>query len=349
MTDAIADTPSATATADPSPALRLRRGWLAGCTEQNHLTRFHRDRFPECCHNGGRTWFLSEGETFLAAVFDLATAKRIRDAVNQCAGLLSVNGMCARVCEEHPSSVEVGMFRADEFVHLTELEPSPALELLVSLLESFEALTKDPANADLIAKLDQPLFFGGLSRVLKPSPESEATLTRRPTLHEIRAVAPLSLTLRMLLLYQCFEDTPTEFLCRVLIDVRHFCDAYALELGKLDRAAHVRYLQERQQAIDQLPDPEIPPVAMRIPSGLWKDISEQQDHSILLTTVLIHGVPHHLKAIEVQMRESLQRAVNPSAEQELSDVHAACAASGPFETVRLSGREYVMTLTPHSR
>jgi len=351
MSNASADVPPANATARSSPPLRLRRGWLAGCTEQNHLTRFHRDRFPECCHNGGRTWFLSEGETFLAAFFDLDTAKRIRNAANRCADFLRVNALCARVCEEHTSSIEVGLFHGEDFVHLFELDPASALDLLTSLLDSLETVMKDPANADRFAQLDHPLLGRAPSQSLKHWRASEATMAMHPMLHEIRASAPLSLTLEMLLRDQCFGGTPKSLTTQLLIDLRHFCDAYQLDLGALDRMAHERYLEERSGAPTRLlrSTAGTPLRALRVPSGRWRDISEQQDRSILLTTVLIHGIPHHLKAIQVEMQDTVQRAVDPTAEKELGDVHALCGANGPFQTVRLEEREYVMTLTPHSR
>lgn len=351
MSDASADVLPANAAVSSSSPLRLRRGWLAGCSEQNHLTCFHRDRFPECCHNGGRIWFLSERETFLAAFFDLDTAKRIRDAANRCADFLSVNALCARVCEEHPSSIEVGLFHGEDFVHLFELEPAPALDLLMSLLESLETVMKDPATADCFAQLDHPLFGSLPSQSLKHLRASEATVTMHPMLHEVRALAPLSLTLEMLLRDQCFGGTPKSFMTQLLIDLRHFCDAYQLDLGALDRVAHDRYLEERSGAPTRplRSVPGMPLRALRVPSGLWRDISEQQDRSVLLMTVLIRGIPHHLKAIQVEKRNTVQSAVDPTAEKELGDVHALCGASGPFQTVRLDGREYVMTLTPHSR
>lgn len=248
MSDASADIPPANATATSSPALRLRRGWLVGCIEENRLPRFLRDRFPACRNNGVRTWCLSEGETFLAAFFDLDTAKRIRDAANRCADFLSVNELCARVCEEHPSNVDIGLFHGEDFVHLFELEPALALDLLMSLLESLETVMKDPANADRFTQLGHPLFSSLPSQSLKDWRASEATVTMHPMLHEIRTSAPLSLTLEMLLRDLCFEGMPESFISQLLIDLRHFCDAYQLDFRALDHVAHGRYLEERSGA-----------------------------------------------------------------------------------------------------
>lgn len=351
MTAASADLPSAHAPAGPSSSLRLRRGWLAGCTDHNRLTFRPRQRGRECCRKAERIWLLTDGEITLAALFDLATAQRIRDIANRCADFLKVDELCARVCEEHPSSVEVGLFHGEEFVHLIELKTELALDLLLSLIESLETVMKESASsADLFAQPDRPLLGRLTSRMLRLWRTSDASITMHPLVQELRRLAPLRLTLELLFRDECFGRSPEAFMTNLLVDVRHFCDAYQLDLGAVDHRAHGDYLEERHGAATRRhPAAPTPPAALTVPSVQWKDISEQQDESVLLTTVLIDGVSHHLKAIQVQMRNALQSAVDPKAEEELTDVHAASGASGPFETVRLEGREYVMTLTPHSR
>lgn len=375
MTSASADPVSTSTLPAPVHPLRLRRGWVGGCTDHEGITFSHRQRLSECCLNGERAWFLADGETFLGAFFDLGVAQRIRDAANRCAAFLRVDNLLARSCEEHPTQVEVGLFRGDEFEHLVALDRPVALELLISLLESLEASMKaaPTSSRGLTARYDAPSSgsstpgeaLPGPLRIAEASPTrwrvSCSNITTHRMLQRLHRLAPrirrlekaiqLSLTrLELLFSDQCYGRSVEEFIINLLADARHFCDAHELDMAALDRRAYTDYLEELHGVTArEIPAEDPAPPALHIPGGAWKDISDRQDRSVLTTTVLIDGVSHHLKAIQVQEHDTMQCAVDVKAEEELAEVHAACGASGPFETVSLDGRDYIMTLTPHSR
>jgi hypothetical protein len=349
MTEATANASSAVAPSTDSPSLRLRRGWVGGCMDQKGVMLVRGTGIRECCTNGERAWLLTEGEAYLAATFDLATAQRIRDAMNGYAALQQVDELSARCCEEHPQSVEVGLFKGEELKHLIELDRSLATELLFALLESLEESMQTSAMSR--DEVDRGFRRRVTERSLRLWRQADVSVTTHPMLQALRRVAPLTLTLELLLRDHCYGRSPEAFIGNLLVDVRHFCDAYQLDLGALDHRAHGDYLEERhsegtrrQEAIPATTTPRL-----RVAKEVWKDLSECRDRSLLMTTVLIDGVSHHLKAIQVTTREGLQRTFDRKAEEELNDIHAACGATGPFETVTLEDREYVMTLTPHSR
>lgn len=375
MTSASADRLSASVQSLPVRPLRLRRGWVAGCTDQKRITFTHRQQLSECCLNGERAWFLTDtDETFLAAFFDLAVARRIRDAANRCAAFLQVDNLCARISEDHPTRVEVGLFRGEEFEHLIELDRPLAADLLVSLLESLEASMKaaPKSSRGMKARYDAPARdFAPRTATPMPLQDSVAgsahwpircsSITTHRMLQQLQRLVPrtrridkavrLSLSrLELLFSDQCYGHSVEEFLINLLADARHFSDAYELDMAALDRSAYTHYVEELHgAAARQNPSEDPSPPWLHIPAKAWKDISDRKDRSVLTMTVLIGGVGHHLKAIQVQMRRAVQCAVSPAADEELTEFHAACGASGPFETVRIEGRDYVMTLTPHSR
>jgi hypothetical protein len=126
-------------------------------------------------------------------------------------------------------------------------------------------------------------------------------------------------------------------------------DSASLLNAPFDRTVDADFLERHGIRVSRFPTEQQLPPRLHVPASAWKDVSSRRDRSVLMTTVLIAGVPHHLKAIHVQTQQASQSAVESEAENELADMHAACGASSPFETVHLDGREYVMTLTPHAR
>lgn len=359
----------------PAYPLRLCRGWVAGCTDQPGITFTHRRRLSDCCVNGERAWLIAdETMSFLGAFFDLGIARHIRDATTRHAALLQVDTLLARCSEEQPTRVEIGLFHGEEFEHLIVLDRTTALQLLLSLVESLEASMKaDPTSSrGLKARYDAPANpFAERSAPHEPGSVSEphppgwrtrhsevvthrmlrqlhrlASRTRR-----IEQTVRVSLTrLELLFSDQCYGHSAELFMIHLLADARHFCDAHALSMAVLDRRAHAIYLEQRfgNDARDVSTESAAPP-ALHIPPAAWKDVSDGPDRSILMATVTIGGVSHHLKAIEVTRQHTVQCAVDPVAEEELAELHASCGASGPFETVTLEDREYVLTLTPHAR
>ena len=365
---------SSVAPRTPAYPLRLCRGWVAGCMDQPGITFAHRRRPSDCCLNGERAWLLADEQSFLGAFFDLGVARHIRDAATRYASLQQVDTLLARCSEEQPTRVDVGLFRAEEFEHLITLDRATALELLLSLLESLEDSMKAERTRSrgLTARYDAPASELGE----RPAPARPLSVAeRRPggwrgrcsniqthrmlqqphrltgRTRRIEHAVRVSLTrLELLFSDQCYGHSPEHFVTHLLAEVRHFCDAYTLDMAALDRCAYQTYLEELHGPTErELRPPAATSPALHVAASAWRDVSDHQDRSVLMATVLIGGVSHHLKAIQVTVQHGLQRAVAADAQEELSTLHAACAAQGPFETVRIESRDYVMTFTPHSR
>jgi hypothetical protein len=311
------------ASTDPASApaslqtVRLRRGWIIAHGGANGITFSRRQPRDGRRIHSARAWFLARGEHFLCAFFERDVASSVRDAVNRCGALLAVDNLLARCCEEHPSLVEVGFFRGDEFEHLVQLERPLAHTLLFSLLQSLEKSLEQST----------PASQGG------------------PIMRRVER-ARLSRACWQLLLWELGECMLQEVLVDCLEEARHYCDAHDLDFAALDRAAYSQYLTTLGARHDCTENSI--PCCLNIPRAAWKDISEPQDGSVLASTVLIDGVSHHLKATQVETRDSVQCAVDSQSEDELAQMHAACGACGPFQTVSIEGRRYVVTMTPFS-
>jgi hypothetical protein len=98
--------------------------------------------------------------------------------------------------------------------------------------------------------------------------------------------------------------------------------------------------------------PNSPPASttLDIPAGAFKPIGEmlhtnsrRDDH--LHATVTINGVDFEVDAYAVRMVKGVQEALE--ADADLSVIHHAVGADGPFQTVRIGRRNYVLVLTPY--
>ena len=80
----------------------------------------------------------------------------------------------------------------------------------------------------------------------------------------------------------------------------------------------------------------------------WEDVSDEdaKPGSRLLATLSFSGVSHHLEALEVEDRNGLQLTVDGHWDDTLGDYYEASGADGPFSTVDISGRTYVLVMTP---
>lgn len=58
------------------------------------------------------------------------------------------------------------------------------------------------------------------------------------------------------------------------------------------------------------------------------------------------GTMHHLEAIEVRVENDVQVAANPEHQEAFDDAYSAVGADGPWMTVPIKGRDYVLVLTP---
>lgn len=89
-----------------------------------------------------------------------------------------------------------------------------------------------------------------------------------------------------------------------------------------------------------------------IPEDVWEDISkdDRKPGSYLLATLQINGKNHHLEAIEVEslpQSKHLQKAVCSVCDDILLKYRDAVEAEGPFNTVQIQGRSYVLMVTPY--
>jgi hypothetical protein len=99
-------------------------------------------------------------------------------------------------------------------------------------------------------------------------------------------------------------------------------------------------------ALPKAPDPrlrlDIPAVAFQ-PTGGFGVPTPNSDH--LLATVTINGVAFHVDAYAVRMVNGVQTA--DQLDEDLADIHRIVGADGPFQTIRIGRRYYVLVLTPH--
>jgi hypothetical protein len=98
--------------------------------------------------------------------------------------------------------------------------------------------------------------------------------------------------------------------------------------------------------------PNSPPTSptLELPASAFKPIGEmlrthsrRDDH--LHATVTINGVDFEVDAYAVRMVKGVQEALE--ADADLSAIHHAVGADGPFQTVRIGRRNYVLVLTPY--
>ena len=131
-----------------------------------------------------------------------------------------------------------------------------------------------------------------------------------------------------------------KLIVRTLADLRHVCDFYTFDMGKLDRRAYSIYLEERSHCSEMTLD---------VAQWAWKDHSEAQNGRVLSATVSLGNVPHEVKAFEVEMTGNLQFTTDPDAQAEFEQIHATSSADVPYVTVKIHGRHYALYITPQSR
>lgn len=76
--------------------------------------------------------------------------------------------------------------------------------------------------------------------------------------------------------------------------------------------------------------------------------SDDNPRSRLLATLYIEGWAFHVEAYEVKEKEGSYFHVTSDTmfEDDLDHYYAAANADGPFQTIRIEGREYVIVMTP---
>jgi len=89
-------------------------------------------------------------------------------------------------------------------------------------------------------------------------------------------------------------------------------------------------------------------VDLKIKDEDWAPTGDESDPtSRLLISVYVNGVPHHLEAYAVKDdEEGYQTAVDSAYDSNLHGMFQVSEAEGRWETLEISGREYVLAMTP---
>ena len=87
-----------------------------------------------------------------------------------------------------------------------------------------------------------------------------------------------------------------------------------------------------------------------IPEDAWEPTGVEEDtlSSRLSVTLFINGVPHHLEAYEVKINEKsgAQEPVDVVFESNIGGIGIVSEPDGPWHTVSIKGKEYVVVMTP---
>jgi hypothetical protein len=89
---------------------------------------------------------------------------------------------------------------------------------------------------------------------------------------------------------------------------------------------------------------------IRIPPDAWTATGSDEDAtSRLLCCLVINGTAHHLEAYAVTTEpDGLQKAADPLFETNVDGMYRVAEPDQPFQTITISGRTYVLALTPHA-
>ena len=85
--------------------------------------------------------------------------------------------------------------------------------------------------------------------------------------------------------------------------------------------------------------------SVEIPESSWRRTDEIG--SRLITTLVVNGWPMHLEAIEVSIGGGRLQQASGATDETFAAVHSAVGADGPWETLSIGGREYVLIGTPY--
>jgi hypothetical protein len=87
--------------------------------------------------------------------------------------------------------------------------------------------------------------------------------------------------------------------------------------------------------------------ALAVSEDLWRDAGDDEDPTSRLRIVAwISGTMHHLEAIAVSNEDGLQSGARPWSETYLGALDLAVGGDGPYNTIQIRGREYVLVLAP---
>lgn len=137
------------------------------------------------------------------------------------------------------------------------------------------------------------------------------------------------------------------FLVDLLADVRHYCDAYAIDVEQISRQARERYiaetLSESRPTVRTIFELAVP---VDIPVYAWREHTLDGGMSRLKALLILNGGICKIDAIEVRTADGTQAAVCPSARASLDRYRAAIGAQAPLKTIAVFGREYVVFIAP---
>jgi len=138
-----------------------------------------------------------------------------------------------------------------------------------------------------------------------------------------------------------------EFVTDLLADLRHFCDAHHLSYSELDQRAYEHYITERQlgSALRNSRD-TTPYASLYLPEGIWTDISENHDRSVLCARLIINQIEYPLMALRVRHNGAAQEPADHRQNPLYGWFRVAAAATRGMQTMRIGGQQYVIGLPP---
>lgn len=94
---------------------------------------------------------------------------------------------------------------------------------------------------------------------------------------------------------------------------------------------------------------EVKAIEIVIPDDNWQEAGVAEDPSSrLLCTFVINGMHYHVEAFATVMVDGVQLAAHNDCERSLDGMFEIGQPGGPFETMEIRGREYILTMTPYS-
>lgn len=78
----------------------------------------------------------------------------------------------------------------------------------------------------------------------------------------------------------------------------------------------------------------------------WRDYSENQDKTKLITGISLLGVDHWIEAIEVVTIDGIQQVVNPTHSDYFEDLCNTFELDGAYAEVIINDRHYVLFMCP---
>jgi hypothetical protein len=90
-------------------------------------------------------------------------------------------------------------------------------------------------------------------------------------------------------------------------------------------------------------------VVVDVPESAWEPTGSEEDPtSRLLAALVVCGYYHHLEAYAVKEDpEGYQQIADPLFSENFEGMCSLGGPDGPFQTITIKGREYVLAMTPY--